>query len=69
MLGGFNGVTLASVRSAGWYLAAGAALAAFLAADLDVLRLGRRAPPVWASMWAGRGFWRCWRRLCWRGRR
>ena len=43
MLGGFNGVTLASVRSAGWYLAAGAALAAFLAADLDVLRLGEES--------------------------
>lgn len=43
MLGGFNGVTLAAVRSAGWYLAAGAALAAMLAADLDVLRLGEES--------------------------
>ena len=43
MLGGFNGVTLAAVRSAGWYLAAGAALAAMLAADLDVLQLGEES--------------------------
>lgn len=43
MLGGFNGVTLSSIRGAGWYLAAGAALAALLAADLDVLRLGEES--------------------------
>ena len=43
MLGGFNGVTLSAVRGAGWYLAAGAALSAFLAADLDVLRLGEES--------------------------
>lgn len=43
MLGGFNGVTLASIRSAGWYLAAGAALTAVLAADLDVLQLGEES--------------------------
>ncbi len=43
LLGGFNGVTLSSLRGAGWYLAAGAALAAVLAADLDVLRLGEES--------------------------
>ena len=43
MLGGFNGVALSSVRSAGVYLAAGALLAFFLASDLDVLRLGEES--------------------------
>ena len=43
MLGGFSGVTLASVRAAGWSLAAGAVLAAGLAAELDVLRLGEES--------------------------
>lgn len=43
MLGGFNGVALLSVRSAGVYLAAGALLAFFLASDLDVLRLGEES--------------------------
>lgn len=40
MLGGFSGVTLAAVRAAGGYLAAGMLLAALLAADLDILGLG-----------------------------
>lgn len=43
MLGGFGGVTLSSVRAAGGYLAAGGLLAALLAADLDVLRLGEES--------------------------
>lgn len=43
MLGGFGGVTLPSVRAAGGYLAAGVLLAALLAADLDVLRLGEES--------------------------
>lgn len=43
MLGGFSGVTLASVRAAGGYLAAGLLLAALLAVDLDVLRLGEES--------------------------
>lgn len=43
LLGGFNGVTLAAVRSAGGYLAAGMVLAVALAADLDVLGLGEES--------------------------
>lgn len=43
MLGGFSGVTLASVRAAGIYLAAGTLLAVLLAADLDVLQLGEES--------------------------
>lgn len=43
MLGGFSGVTLASIRAAGGYLAAGMLLAALLAVDLDVLRLGEES--------------------------
>lgn len=43
MLGGFSGVTITAVRAAGWYLAAGTALAVLLAPDLDVLRLGEES--------------------------
>lgn len=43
MLGGFSGVTLASVTSAGGYLAAGLLLAVFLAVDLNVLQLGEES--------------------------
>lgn len=43
LLGGFSGVTLAAVKDAGWYLAAGAALALVLAVDLNVLQLGEES--------------------------
>lgn len=43
MLGGFGGVTLAAVQNAGGYLAAGLALAALLAADLNLLQLGEES--------------------------
>lgn len=43
LLGGFQGVTLAAVGRAGPYLAAGALLAALLAADLNVLQLGEES--------------------------
>ena len=43
MLGGFAGVTLSAVRQSGWYLAAGAILAAFLCVDLNVLQLGEES--------------------------
>lgn len=42
-LGGFSGVTLASVRAAAPYLTGGLALALLLAADLNVLRLGEES--------------------------
>ena len=43
MLGGFSGVTIASVGNAAWYMAAGLLLALFLAADLNVLQLGEES--------------------------
>ena len=43
MLGGFSGVTLDAVLSAGPYLAAGALLAALLAVDLNLLQLGEES--------------------------
>lgn len=43
LLGGFSGVTLAAVKNAGWYLAAGAVLALVLAVDLNVLQLGEES--------------------------
>ena len=43
LLGGFSGVTLASVGAAGWYLAAGGILALFLAPDLNLLSLGEES--------------------------
>ena len=43
LLGGFSGVTLAAVKGAAWYLAAGAALALLLAVDLNVLQLGEES--------------------------
>ena len=43
LMGGFSGVTLAAVSAAGWYLAAGALLALFLAPDLNLLGLGEES--------------------------
>lgn len=43
MLGGFSGVTIASVGNAAWYMTAGLLLALFLAADLNVLQLGEES--------------------------
>lgn len=43
MLGGFHGVTLAAVGRAAPYLAAGLALSAFLAVELNVLQLGEES--------------------------
>lgn len=43
MLGGFSGVTLDAVLSAGGYLLAGAVLAALLAVDLNLLQLGEES--------------------------
>lgn len=43
LLGGFSGVTLAALKGAGWYLAAGAILALLLAVDLNVLQLGEES--------------------------
>lgn len=43
MLGGFSGVTLAALKSAGPYLAAGLLLAFALAVDLNVLQLGEES--------------------------
>lgn len=43
LLGGFAGVTLASIKGAVWYVAAGAVIAALLAVDLNVLALGEES--------------------------
>ena len=69
MLGGFSGVTLDAVLSAGPYLAAGALLAALLAVDLNLLQLGEESA---ASL--GLAVGRCglppfWPRRCWPAQR
>lgn len=43
LLGGFSGVTLAALRRAAGYLAAGTALAGGLAVDLNILQLGEES--------------------------
>lgn len=43
LAGSFSGLTLPAIGRAGWYLAAGALLAFFLAQELNVLRLGEES--------------------------